>query len=96
MTSIYARGRDMEYRLINKLESMDYTFVARSAGSHTPVDVFAWKSGVAYFFQVKGGKQKLSGRARIELVDLAHDCGAVPVLVTRGLKMEVLSGEVAA
>jgi hypothetical protein len=28
----------------------------------------------------------------MELVDLAHDCGAVPVLVTRGMKFEVLEG----
>jgi Holliday junction resolvase len=80
----------MEYRTIAKLLELGFTHAVRSAGSHTPVDVYAWKGAQAYFFQVKSGKAKLSRKERMELIDLATDCGAIPVLVTKGMKFEWL------
>lgn len=78
-------------------------FVTRSAGSHTPVDIIAYMAvregqgspwfTEAWFIQAKSGRTKISRKDKMELVDLAHDCGAVPVVVTRGMKFEVLNGE---
>jgi hypothetical protein len=84
---------------MKRLEEMGAVFVTRSAGSHTPVDIIAfWKPwsvnndfNKPHFIQAKSGKTKISRKDRMELVDLAHDCGAIPVVVTRGLKFEVLT-----
>jgi hypothetical protein len=84
---------------MKRLEEMGATFVTRSAGSHTPVDVIAFWStldhhgGYTWFVQCKSGKRPISRRDKTELVDLAHDCGAIPVLATRGMKIEVIGGE---
>jgi Holliday junction resolvase len=100
----YRRGADFERRAMKRLEEMGAVFVTRSAGSHTPVDIIAFgvrgddfipRAARAYppwFIQAKSGRTKISRKDRMELVDLAHDCGAVPVLVTRGMKFEVLEG----
>lgn len=65
-------------------------FVTRSAGSHTPVDLVAFWGDSVWFLQAKSGKTKISRKDKMELVDLAHDCGAIPVVVIRGLKFEVI------
>jgi hypothetical protein len=84
---------------MKRLEEMGATFVTRSAGSHTPVDVIAFWSaldhhgGFLWFIQCKGGKRGISKKDKMELVDLAHDCGAIPVIATRGMKLEVIGKE---
>jgi len=40
--SNYTKGRAFEYETMKTWKEQGYT-VARSAGSHSPVDVFAWK-----------------------------------------------------
>jgi Holliday junction resolvase len=108
MASAYSRGADFERRAKARLETMGYV-VFRTAGSRSPVDLVAFLSKAHYlrhlhhsmwdqenplmFIQCKSGSTKISSRERMELVDLAADCGAIPVLCTRGLKFEVLSGE---
>lgn len=37
----YQRGRAKEYRMISKLKKEGYDIAQRSAGSHSPIDVFA-------------------------------------------------------
>ena len=89
MRAHYARGADFERRIRTRMEEQGYT-VFRSAGSKSPVDLIAVKDRVHYYIQAKSGKTKISRKERLELVDLAEDCGAIPVLVTRGLKFEFL------
>lgn len=42
----YRRGADKEYRIRNKLLSDGWTIVQRSAGSHSPIDIFAIDSRI--------------------------------------------------
>ncbi len=37
----YEKGRNKEYATVNKLKKAGYDIVQRSAGSHSPIDVFA-------------------------------------------------------
>lgn len=37
----YNNGRAKEYRIANKLKEQGYDIAQRSAGSHSPIDVFA-------------------------------------------------------
>ena len=46
--------------------------VARSAGSHSPVDVFAAKLGAALLVQVKNGKARVKAEEAKELVKWAE------------------------
>ena len=42
MTNLnYRRGRRKEYRIVKQLRAEGYDIVQRSAGSHSPVDVWA-------------------------------------------------------
>ena len=68
MTNImYRRGRAKEYRIMKKLREEGYQIVARSAGSHSPIDIWAIFFGESYYgdeiqkgvirlIQSKGGK----------------------------------------
>jgi len=40
----YLRGRAKEYRIIKELKEDGYSIAQRSAGSHSPVDIFAINS----------------------------------------------------
>jgi Holliday junction resolvase len=46
--------------------------VGRSAGSHSPVDVFAAKLGVTLLIQVKNGKARMKAEEAKELVKWAE------------------------
>ncbi len=61
--SRYERGRAKEYRAMIILRNQGW-LVARSAASHSPVDIFAGKNGRLLLIQVK------SGKARVEKDDL--------------------------
>ena len=66
MPTNYEGGRSREYRAMSTLRK-DGWLVARSAGSHGAVDVFAVKEGKVLLVQVKSGR----GRAtREELEEL--------------------------
>ncbi len=88
--SNYSRGHAFELRARSRLEEQGW-FVVRSAGSKTPVDLVAIKSDQRpLFVQAKSGTRSLSKRERAEFTEFAQKLGAVPVLVTRGLKFTVL------
>jgi Holliday junction resolvase len=93
VTTPYERGRSMEYRVIKRLIEQGHHPVVRAAGSKGPIDIVSYLGTVAYFFQVKGGNETMTRKERLELVELAHDCGAIPVLVTKGMCFEVLARE---
>jgi Holliday junction resolvase len=46
--------------------------VSRSAGSHSPVDVFAARRGVTLLIQVKNGKARMKAEEAKELVKWAE------------------------
>jgi Holliday junction resolvase len=93
VTTPYARGADFERRVIRRLIEQGHHPVVRAAGSKGPIDIVSYLGTVAYFVQVKGGNETMTRKERLELVELAHDCGAIPVLVTRGMHFEVLARE---
>ena len=39
----YVKGRRKEYKICKELKEQGYDIVQRSAGSHSPVDVFAFR-----------------------------------------------------
>lgn len=67
----YERGRSKEYRAMEILRAEGWV-VARSAGSHSPVDVFAAKEGATLLLQVKNGKARVKAEEAKELVKWAE------------------------
>jgi Holliday junction resolvase len=67
----YARGRSKEYRTMEMLRGEGWV-VARSAGSHGPVDVFAARAGIILLVQVKKGKARMKTEEAKELVKWAE------------------------
>ena len=37
----YVRGRDFEYKIVNRLKAEGFSIAVRSAGSHSPIDIWA-------------------------------------------------------
>jgi Holliday junction resolvase len=67
----YERGRSKEYKAMELLRT-DGWVVARSAGSHSPVDIFAAKLGSTLLIQVKKGKARMKVEEAKELVKWAE------------------------
>lgn len=55
----YEKGARHERELVNKYREAG-GISARSAGSHSPIDVWAIKDGELHLIQVKGDKQNVS------------------------------------
>jgi Holliday junction resolvase len=89
----YRRGADFERRVEKYLAEKGY-FVLRSAGSKSPVDLYASRGDAHFYVQCKGGQRSMPRKDRVELVELAADHRAVPVLVERGMRFFVGSEEV--
>jgi len=68
---LYNRGRAKEYRVMEMLRKEGWV-VGRSAGSHSPVDVFAAKEGSVLLVQVKSAKARVSKDELVELVKWAE------------------------
>jgi Holliday junction resolvase len=75
----YRKGADLERKIRATLEEDGY-YVVRSAGSKGVLDLVAFRAGETLFIQVKASKGKMTRAERMELVDLAADHGATPVL----------------
>ena len=87
MTTNYARGRALEYRVRDILVGLDY-LVLRSAGSHSPVDLIAIdRDGGVLFVQCQRRKWIAKAKAD-ELIKCARRCKVKAVLAclakTRG------------
>ena len=67
----YERGRAKEYRVMEMLRSEGWV-VGRSAGSHSPVDIFAAKEGKVLLVQVKAGSARAAPEELRELVKWAE------------------------
>jgi Holliday junction resolvase len=71
----YNRGRAKEYKVMEMLR-VEGWIVGRSAGSHSPVDVFAAKAGSVLLVQIKSGKARVKSDELMELVKWAQAFGA--------------------
>ena len=79
MSSQYLRGRVKEYKVRDMLLEEGFTHAQRTAGSHSPVDVIAWKEDEVVFAQCKWAKSKSSYKK-----DLAKFVSMkVPISVTK-------------
>lgn len=88
MTSSYRKGADFERRVKARLEEQGYT-VFRSAGSHTLVDLIAFKEdGKVLFVQCKGGKRGMTKAQIEEFRVFAERFGCTAMLALRGMKFE--------
>lgn len=88
----YARGRDFEYRVKKRLEE-DGWLVLRTAGSHSPIDLFAGKLGKQpRAIQCKSGKRPMSAREKTALYHAAAMFGALPVVYVRGMVWTFVDG----
>jgi len=67
MATNYYKGRAREYRVLQALRS-DGWYCTRSAASHSPVDIFAGKDGLALMIQVKSGRSKLAEAEKESLI----------------------------
>ena len=58
MLEQYKKGRRKEYRVVDKLKKLGFEIVVRSAGSHSPIDVWAVdvEGRNMRLIQVKSGK----------------------------------------
>lgn len=56
----YEKGRSYEYRVIKKLKAEGFNICQRSAGSHSPIDIWALdtKNRKIKLIQAKSGKSK--------------------------------------
>jgi len=64
----YVRGRRKEYAIVKKLKEMGYSIAQRSAGSHSPIDVFAInpQTRVIKFIQAKPDSLSENKKKEIE------------------------------
>ena len=93
-TSKYKLGRNLEYRVRDRLRELGY-FAMRSPASKTPVDVVGIRKGVVLLVQCK-----LRGAVSVgewnTLYDLAESVGAFPVVAStptgRGTVFELMTG----
>lgn len=86
----YERGRNFEYRVKKRLEE-DGWLVLRTAGSHSPIDLFAGKLGAEPLaIQCKSGKRKMSAKEKATLYQAAAMFRAFPVIYERGMLMTYL------
>ena len=67
----YNRGRAKEYRVMELLREEGWV-AGRSAGSHSPVDIFAAKEGKVLLVQVKNGQARVKAEELRELVKWAE------------------------
>jgi Holliday junction resolvase len=68
----YQRGRANEYRAMEQLRK-DGWVVLRSAGSHSPLDLFAARNGERLLVQVKSGEGHMSDEQTKELIRWAKE-----------------------
>lgn len=102
MTTNYERGRAFEYRTRDKLYERGAVYVARSAGSHTKVDLVAFFPSVdspsgpsrtrVWLVQCKRDG-RLPAAEREALVNIARATGVEAILAKRGEKRGTIEFE---
>ncbi|MGA1974764.1 MAG: hypothetical protein ABSG92_03935 [Conexivisphaerales archaeon] len=80
--SNYISGRNAEYTIKKMLVSKGFSYVIRSAGSHTPVDLIATDGRRLLAVQVKKGSY-ISKEEKALFYEWGMAFGAKPVLATK-------------
>jgi Holliday junction resolvase len=78
----YLSGVRLERLLMNQLRLQGYK-VARSAGSHGLIDVFAWNDNELQLHQVKNGRKAYTQKDIAELSDMPRPAGVKVFLTVR-------------
>lgn len=82
--SQYARARDFEYAVRDDMEKLGYV-VVRSAGSRTPVDIYAFDAEIKVFIQCKTNGV-LPPKEWNRFYSLCKSVNAIPILAMRNNK----------
>lgn len=77
MAGTYQKGANFERQVMAFLAFRDF-FVLRSAGSHSAVDLVAFKPGITWFIQC-GMRGRLKPKDREELLRLSDTLNVVPI-----------------
>lgn len=81
-TRNYARGAELERRVVAYFHDRGFPLARRVAGSKGLVDVIAVRTGQLVIVQCKGGGAALSNGEWNLLWSLGHELGAVPILAS--------------
>ncbi len=81
---IYRRGANFERRVKQYLVDRNWT-VLRSAGSHTPIDLIAFRQGEVQLIQCKLSGN-ISSQAKTQLLEIAKENGFRAFIASRNGK----------
>ena len=81
MTS-YSKGRAFEYRVRRHLEGKGWV-VFRTAGSHSPADLIALRTGEVWLVQCKGTNGYMTPVERQKFTTLANGLGVMAVVASK-------------
>jgi len=67
----YIRGRRYEYKIVHEHKARGFDVVQRTAGSHSPIDIFAisFKDRMIKFIQCKPKSMSAAAIARLEKLE---------------------------
>ena len=63
----YIKGRAKEYRIVNSLKASGYDIAQRSAGSHSPIDVWAISKVLKTIVLIQVKPKSMSKKAKKKL-----------------------------
>ena len=66
--SNYVKGRRKEYKIVNYLKQNGFDIVVRTAGSHSPVDIFAINKSEKKIFFIQSKPESLSENKKNKLL----------------------------
>ena len=93
MGTRYEAGRNFEYRVKRALQRLGFT-VIRSAGSKTPADLIAGRSGLVLLVQCTTSSSSKDKSDRENLLSMAREFHGIPVLAWKEKARGPLSWEV--
>ena len=65
----YQQGRRKEYKITKKLKEKGFDIAQRSAGSHSPIDVFAIKRETKTIMLIQSKPDSMSDNAKKKIID---------------------------
>jgi Holliday junction resolvase len=65
----YERGRRKEYKITKKYKDLGYEIAQRSAGSHSPIDVFAIDKSTRTIKLIQAKPDSMSKNAKQKIID---------------------------
>ena len=69
MNKNYVKGRRKEYKITKKYKDMGYEIAQRSAGSHSPVDVFAIDRDTRTIKLIQAKPDSMSDNAKKKIIE---------------------------